>query len=384
MRFATLLVFTILAACANAQVTKARYGSLRPNDTVVTDVQIEGVDTNAVRDIAKEEVNKTTADLEDRVGEVEESNKKTTAVVAEYVAFVDGSNVIFSVTNYMSGSYRLDAAKFRLLELREGEYRELYNSKTEILLHVTNETSRIKSEIDNSLDALSNDVDLRISSKADKNWGKYTSAGSEAPSNTTYLTSPNTVFAGGMEYERVSVSLGTICVLKNAGAPVYTQGDEGTFKFQDDGGTNYFGFAKTDSYTIGCNTDDISVYNDIVTLTYNITMSGVPCIWYTTDLISQSWVQLNLSDGSVAEGAPVVVSWETNPEPGQEVCYINAGNIGRGFFKATVEVAGSAKFMTNMPADFSGGIFCTDGRTVVRPVNNNGVVTLEVVGTIND
>jgi hypothetical protein len=187
-----------------------------------------------------------------------------------------------------------------------------------------------------------------------------------------------------MEYERVSVSLGTICVLKNAGAPVYTQGDEGTFKFQDDGGTNYFGFAKTDSYTIGCNTDDISVDNDIVTLTYNITMSGVPCIWYTTDLISQSWVQLNLSDGSAAEGAPVVVSWDTNPEPGQEVCYINAGNIGRGFFKATVEVAGSAKFMTNMPADFSGGIFCTDGKTVVRPVNNNGVVTLEVVGTIND
>jgi hypothetical protein len=384
MRFITLLAFIALTTYANAQVTKARYGSLRPNDTVVVDVQIEGVDTNAVRDIAKEEVDKTTADLESRVGDVEESNRNAVAVVAECVAFVDGSNVIISVTNYMSGSYRLDAAKFRLLELREGEYRELYNSKTEILLHVTNETSRIKGEIDSSLNALSDDVDLRISSKADKDWGKYTSAGNEAPSNTTYLTSPNTVFAGGMEYERVSVSLGTICVLKNAGAPVYTQGDEGTFKFQDDGGTNYFGFAKSDSYTIGCNTDDISVHNDIVTLTYNVTMSGVPCIWYTPDLINQPWVQLNLPDGSQAEGAPVVVSWETNPEPGQEICYINAGNIGRGFFKATIEVAGSAKFMTNMPADFTGGIFCTDGRTVVRPVNNNGVVTLEVVRTINE
>lgn len=384
MRFVTLLAFTALTTCANAQVTKARYGSLHPNDTVVTDVQIEGVDTNAVRDIAKEEVDKTTADLENRVSEVEESNRKTTVIVEEYVAFVDGSNVIFSVTNYISGSYRLDAAKFRLLELRDGEYRELYNSRTEILLHVTNETSRIKGEIDSSLNALSDDVDARISNKADKDWGKYTSAGSEAPSNTTYLTSPNTVFAGGMEYERVSVSLGTICVLKNAGAPVYTQGDEGTFKFQDDGGTNYFGFAKTDSYTIGCNTDDISVVNDIVTLTYNVTMSGVPCIWYTPDLINQPWVQLNLPDGSQAEGAPVVASWETNPEPGQEVCYINAGNIGKGFFKATIEVAGSAKFMTNMPADFSGGIFCTDGRTIVRPVNNNGVITLEVMRTINE
>lgn len=367
-----------------AAVTKTRLGTLNKYDSVVTDVQIEGVDTNAVRDIAKEEVDKTTADLENRVSDVEESNRKTTVIVGEYVAFVDGSNVIFSVTNYISGSYRLDAAKFRLLELRGDKYQELYNSRTEILLHVTNETSRIKGEIDSSLNALSDDVDVRISNKADKDWGKYTSAGSEAPSNTTYLTSPNTVFAGGMEYERVSVSLGTICVLKNAGAPVYTQGDEGTFKFQDDGGTNYFGFAKTDSYTIGCNTDDISVANDIVTLTYNVTMSGVPCIWYTPDLINQPWVQLNLPDGSAAEGAPVVASWETNPDPGQEVCYINAGNIGKGFFKATIEVAGSAKFMTNMPADFSGGIFCTDGRTVVRPVNNNGVITLEVVRTINE
>lgn len=374
----------LIPAISLAAVTKTRLGALNKYDSVVTDVQIDGVDTNAVRDIAKEEVDKTTADLENRVSEVEESNRKTTVIVGEYVAFVDGSNVIFSVTNYMSGSYRLDAAKFRLLELRDGKYNELYNSRTEILLHVTNETSRIKGEIDSSLNALSDDVDARISNKADKDWGKYTSAGSEAPSNTTYLTSPNTVFAGGMEYERVSVSLGTICVLKNAGAPVYTQGDEGTFKFQDDGGTNYFGFAKTDSYTIGCNTDGISVHNDIVTLTYNVTMSGVPCIWYKPDLINHPWVQLNLPDGSAAEGAPVVASWETNPEPGQEVCYINAGNIGKGFFKATIEVAGSAKFMTNMPADFSGGIFCTDGRTVVRPVNNNGVITLEVMRTINE
>jgi hypothetical protein len=377
MKIVSALALILVATVSSANVTKARYGSLRPHDMVVTDVQVDGVDTNTVRDIAREEVDKTTEDLQERISIVEEDNAETKLVVAEYVAYVDGSNVTFVITNYISGSYRLDAAKFSIRELVEGEYKELYNSRTEILLHVTNETSRIKGEIDSSLNALS-DV------KADKDWGKYTSAGSEAPSNTTYLTSPNTVFAGGMEYERVSVSLGTICILKNAGAPVYTQGDEGTFKFQDDGGTNYFGFAKSDSYTIGCDTDGISVANDIVTLTYNVTMSGVPCVWYTTDLINQPWVQLNLPDGSAAEGAPVVVSWETNPEPGQEVCYINAGRIGQGFFKATIEVPGSTKFMTNMPADFSGGIFCTDGRTVVRPVNNNGVITLEIVGVAND
>lgn len=378
MKHLAILAFVIPLISFGA-VTKTRLGILNKYDSIVTDVQIDGIDTNAVRDIAKEEVEKSTVELSERMEEVEKSNKDTIAIVSEYVAFIDGSNVIFSVTNYISGSYRLDSAKFRLLELKDGEYSELYNSRTEILLHVTNETEKVARQIDLRMDALSESVDERIENKADKDWGKYTSSGSEAPSNTTYLTSPNTVFAGGMEYERVSVSLGVICVLKNAGAPTYTQGDEGTFKFQDDGGTNYFGFAKQDSYTIGCNTDDISVNNDIVTLTYNVTMSGVPCIWYTTDLINQPWVQLNLSDGSQAEGAPVVVSWETNPEPGQEICYINVGRIGKGFFKATIEVAGSAKFMTNMPCDFSGGILCTDGTTRVRPVRNGSTVTLEII-----
>lgn len=388
MRFAISFLAIAFAFSAFADVTKARFGSLRSSDTVVTDVQIEGFDTNAVRSIAAEEAERAVDPIEERLDEsdarmsaVEESNSNTVAVVSEYVAYIDGSNVIFSVTNYISGSYRLDSAKFRLLELRDGEYRELYNSRTEILLHVTNETEKIEREVNSMMDDLSDSVNERIENKADKDWGKYTSAGNEAPSNTTYLTSPNTVFAGGMEYERVSVALGAICILKNHGAPTYTQGDEGTFKFQDDGGTNYFGFAKTDSYTIGCNTDGIDVDSsgNLVTLTYNITMSGVPCVWYTPDLISSPWVQLNLSDGSAAEGAPVTVSWETNPDPNTEVCYINVGQIGKGFFKASVEVAGSAKFMTNMPCDFSGGILCTDGTTKVRPVRNGSTVTLEII-----
>lgn len=383
---ATFLV-SLLAISASAEVTKARFGSLRSSDTVVTDVQIEGVDTNAVRSIATEEAEKAVEpigerldDADDRISTVEASNSNTVAVVAEYISFVDGSNVVISITNYISGTYNPDAAKFRMLELRDGAYREVYNSREEIRLHVTNESSIVRAEFGGKLLEFSEAVNATIEGKADRDWGKYTSAGGEAPSNTTYLTSPNTVFSGGMEYERVSVALGVISVLKNRGAPTYTQGDEGTFKFQDDGGTNYFGFAKTDSYTIGCNTDGIEVDSsgNLVTLTYNITMSGVPCIWYTPDLISSPWVQLNLSDGSAAEGAPVTVSWEANPEPDTEVCYINVGTIGKGFFKSTVEVAGSAKFLTNMPVDMSGGVLCTDGQTIIKPVNNNGTITWEI------
>ncbi len=300
---------------------------------------------------------------------------ETRQIVATWENFLDGSNVVFSITNYPSGSYNLDAAKQRILELRDGAYVEVYNSRDEILLHINDFSNRY---VRVALDAIVDEVAARLASKADRDWGKYTSAGGEAPSNTVYMTAPNTVFAGGLEYERVAVGEGTICVLTTRGAPTWTQGDEGTFKFQDDGGTNYFGFAKTDSYTIGANTDGITVQGGMVTMNYNITMSGRPCVWYKSSLSSGAWEQLNLPDGSPVAGASHAVTWEANPDPGTQVCYINVGNAPSGFFRATVEVAGEAKFMTNMPADLSGGWICpntaTDVNGVIKPTFNGSSV----------
>ena len=297
---------------------------------------------------------------------VESATGETRQIVTTWESFLGGSNVVFSITNYISGTYNLDAAKLKIMELRDGEYREVYNSRDEILLHIDDFSNRY---VRVALDALVAEVADRLASKADRDWGKYTSAGGDAPDNTVYMTAPNTVFAGGLEYERVAVGEGAICVLTTRGAPVWTQGDEGMFKFQDDGGTNYFGFAKTDSYTIGANTDGISVKSQMVTLTYNITMSVRPCVWYKADLTSSTpWEQLNLPDGSPLDGASYTVTWEANPDPGTQVCYINVGNKPQGFFRATIEVAGEAKFMTNMPADLSGGIICTNTATRVNGI----------------
>ena len=117
----------------------------------------------------------------------------------------------------------------------------------------------------------------------------------------------------------------------------------------------------------------------MVTLTYNITMSGRPCVWYKADLSSNTqWEQLNLPDGSAVAGASHAVTWEQNPDPGTQVCYINVGNQPQGFFRATIEVAGEAKFMTNMPADLFGGIICPNTATgvsgVIKPSFNGSSV----------
>lgn len=334
-----------------------------PGDyAAVSNAAVHAAITNALQDTA--------------IRDLSNDNAQTRQIVTTWENFLDGSNVVFSIPNFMSGTYSLDAAKMTIKELREGEYREVYNSRDEILLHIDDFSNRY---VRVAINAIVDEVAARLASKADKDWGKYTSAGGDAPANTVYMTAPNTVFAGGLEYERVAVGEGTICVLTTRGAPVWTQGDEGTFKFQDDGGTNYFGFAKTDSYTIGANTDGITVQGGMVTMNYNITMSGHPCVWYKASLSSGAWEQLNLPDGSPVAGASHAVTWEANPDPGTQVCYINAGNAPSGFFRATVEVAGEAKFMTNMPADLSSGMFCTDGVHRTRPVYNNGSVTWEVL-----
>lgn len=307
---------------------------------------------------------------------VADDDEQTRQIVATWENFLDGSNVVFSITNYISGTYNLDAAKLRILELRDGEYHEVYNSRDEILLHIQDFKNN---DFKNATNQVIGAVNAAILNKADRDWGKYTSAGGEAPSNTVYMTAPNTVFAGGLEYERVAVGEGSICVLTTRGAPVWTQGDEGTFKFQDDGGTNYFGFAKTDSYVVGADTDGITVSGGMVTMNYNITMSGRPCVWYKSDLTSDTpWEQLNLPDGSPVGGASHTVTWEQNPPAGTQVCYINVGSQPQGFFRATVEVAGEAKFMTNMPADLSGGIICPNTATgangVIKPTFNGTTV----------
>lgn len=323
----------------------------------------------------------TKSQMDASLSSVSNDCASTRAIVMTWEQFLDGSNVVISITNYISGAYSLDAAKLRILELKDGVYHETYNSRDEILLHINDFKTN---DFANATNQVIGAVNAAIDGKADKAWGKYSSDGQDLQdisiSNTVYMTAPNTVFAGGLGYERVAVGQGAVCVLTTRGAPVWTQGDEGTFKFQDDGGTNYFGFAKTDSYTVGAGTDGISVDGGIVTLRYDITMSGVPCVWYKSELSPNTpWEQLNLPDGSAVSGASYAVTWDNSPPVGSEVCYINCGNSPSGFFKATIEVPGDVKFVTNMRADMSGGIVCTNTAThvngIVKPTFNGSTVS---------
>lgn len=288
--------------------------------------------------------------------------------VNTWESYWGGSNVVFEVTNYY-GNTSGEIPSLRIKELIEDAatpyYKEVWCDKNKFDIFTSNIIAQVSAS--NAALVASTDAALR-SYAAPRAWGRLTDIGSDnVISNTVWMTSPQTVFAGGTEYQRVAVGNGTICVLTTKGAQTWTAGEEGTFRFQDEGGEAYFGFSKTDSYTIGCNTDGIEVANGMVTLTYNLIMGSgeVPIIYYTPTLTPIAWEQLNNADGT-STGGSYEVTWGLGGT-GVYYAHINCGNNPSGFFRAETTVAGEVVFETNMKAKFDGGVLCTDGITVIYP-----------------
>ena len=298
------------------------------------------------------------------------------AIVFSWNDTLNGSNVCFVVTNYISGAYVLDEGKLKIKEIVDGQEREIYNSRTEIRLHLDDFRDKVFNPL---LTQLKQEVLAELTKKADRSWGNYTSSGGDVPgTNMVYMTAPHTVFGGGLEFERIEIGEGAIHVLASYGAPQYTAGSEGTFRFYDLQRINYFGYSSTASYTLGVDASNIIVNNGLVELHIPVVMSGHPCVYWSPELFSgimsgyDKWTQLNNTEGNAVDGAPFAVVWEQNPPEGEQICYINVADNPKGFFVFTVDVPGTASFETNMPANFEAGILCTNGINKVAIDWNGG------------
>ena len=313
--------------------------------------------------------------VDDKADSALAQSATTREVVTNLVGQVNGSNVVIVVTNYLSGAYILDAAKLQIRELRNGQYRTVYNSRDEILLHLgafeTNKLNSAKAELRAEIAAV-------LAEMQHDAWGRRTSTGNPAPSNTIYTTEPSFVFGGGLEYERIAVGAGAIGILMDKGAPSYTAGDSGTFLFKDATGENYFGYSMTSGYAIGVPTDGIQVTGQRVTLTYNIVGSCPIVMWCPAlfpgcakDITGAGWYQLNDEEGNPIEGAPFECAVDMESTPEVATVYIDTGANPTGFFSAWTSVPGKSSFKTNMPMDLDaangGGVVSSDGHTVIVP-----------------
>lgn len=306
------------------------------------------------------------------------SNKvETTATIVDsWESYWGATNVELSVSNFY-GNTTGALPRLRIREFRDGHWTNVWDEidkfiacKSEILHEVAQSNATLLAEADRKY--------------APKAWGSYTDKGTtNVIPNSVYMTSPETYFGGGTEFQRVAVGSGAVSVLVDRGALAKTTGEPGTFRFQDAGGTNYFGFVKSDSYTIGCRTDGISVgAGNAITLRYDVIMSGedVPVVYWKSKLEDPTpWAQLNNPDGTAADGAPYVVTWLQ--DGGSYYATVNCGGSSSGFFVAETSVAGDVVWETNMKARLGGGIECTNTAThvngVIRAKYNGSTVTWE-------
>lgn len=306
------------------------------------------------------------------------SNKveTTSAIVNSWESYWGATNVELQVTNYY-GNTTGALPRLRIREFRDGHWTNVWDEVDKFIA--------CKAEILHDVAKSNETVLAAVEAKyAPKAWGSHTDKGStNVIPNSVYMTSPETYFGGGTEFQRVAVGSGAVSVLVDRGALAKTTGEPGTFRFQDAGGTNYFGFVKSDSYTIGCRTDGISVgAGNAITLRYDVIMSGedVPVVYWKQQLESATpWAQLNNPDGTAADGAPYSVTWLQ--DGGSYYATVNCGGSPSGFFVAETSVAGDVVWETNMKARLGGGIECTNTAThvngVIRAKYNGSTVTWE-------
>ncbi len=176
-----------------------------------------------------------------------------------------GSNVVAEVTNYNS---QVHAPELRLMQLNESnEYVTVWAE--------TNGLARTLARANEYTDAA-------LTNAAPRAWSRTTSGlGADAPSNTTWISTPTTVIAGGLEYAKVVDTYGEVWVLSSNGmAAEFNPDTNAYFRISADDGTPVFSIEKTDAQVVGANAAGITVGETTVTVPVPVVSQDHPsCFW---------------------------------------------------------------------------------------------------------
>jgi len=210
-----------------------------------------------------------------------------------------------------------------------------------------------------------NYTDAAIAERAaPRAWSGTTSGlGSEAPAGVTWISTPETVIAGGFEYEKVVTSAGAVWVLTSNG--MSTGGTSNSFfRVAASDGTELFSIEKTDSYIIGVNADGITRSGNTVTIPINVVAAEHPYIRCTKNLVNPTWEK---EDEGGLDCAWATVSWSGTT--GAYVATVTTAEP-QAFFYFEYMVEGQVKIKNSAKTEMSGGILF-NGTTYLPTVNGN-------------
>lgn len=134
-------------------------------------------------------------------------------------------------------------------------------------------------------------MESELENKADRAWGFYDShTGEYSPDGFTTISSSNIMIAAGMAYQKTVTTDGEVWVL-TATEPTSISGvtSNGFFRIEDGDGNALFEIIKGDKRTVGATAGSVSVFGNVINITYDVVSDNPPTIWCTTDLRSGVW-----------------------------------------------------------------------------------------------
>lgn len=270
------------------------------------------------------------------------------ATPSDVYRLVSGTNVVLIITNYNSSAHA-PSMKLQHLDPASGQYVTYWD-----------ETRRHGITLTNAM----NYTDAQVETRAPRAWSGTTSGlGSEAPAGVTWISTPETVIAGGYEYEKVVTSAGAVWVLTSNGLSTGATTNS-FFRVSASDGTELFSIEKTDSYLVGVNADGITRSGNTVRIPINVVANTHPYIRATTNLVNAVWVKED-ENGFSCPWATVSWSGTTGAYVATVTCSQPAA-----FFYFEYLVEGVAKVKNSATTELTGGIYF-NGQTYMPTVNGN-------------
>ena len=270
------------------------------------------------------------------------------ATAADVYRLIAGTNVVLVVTNYNSQTHA-PAMKLQHLDTDSGQYVTYWD-----------ETRRHGMTLTNAM----NYTDAQIETRAPKAWSGTTSGlGAEAPAGVTWISTPETVIAGGYEYEKVVTSAGAVWILTSNGLSTGATTNS-FFRVSASDGTELFSIEKTDSYLVGVSPDGITRSGNTVAVPVNVVGNAHPYIRATTNLVDAVWTK---EDDNGFSCPWATVSWSGTT--GAYVATITCSQPA-AFFYFEYMVEGVAKIKNSAKTEMTGGIIF-NGTTYMPTISGN-------------
>ena len=267
-----------------------------------------------------------------------------------------GSNVVAEVTNYNS---QVHAPSLRLMQLNESN--EYFTVWAE-----TNGLARTLNSATAYTDSATNELKNIYAPRA---WSRTTSGlGSDAPANTTWISTPRTVIAGGLEYAKIVDTYGEVWVLTSNGMAMDFDPDSNAyFRITADDGTPVFSIEKSDAQVVGAYAEGITVSANSVTMPVPVVSAEAPTMYWRNQLESGDW-----SDQTTPPTG-ATVTWSGSA--GSWVCTVtfSGARPQSMFFKFSFIQEGGVVIRNNATTDLSSGIW-VNGTKFVPTVSGNNLI----------